>query len=48
MLIADIDDRATIEPCGEFVCRDEAFAIVAQKPDGIGGVQRWLVFGRRR
>jgi hypothetical protein len=48
MLIADIADRAACEPCDEFVCRGERFQVTAQKPDGIGGLQRWLVFGRRR
>lgn len=48
MLIADISARTTIESCVDFDCRGERFKITAQKPDGVGGVQRWLIYGRRR
>lgn len=47
MLIADIDDRGACEPADRFIVRAERYRIVAQKPDGVGGVQRWLVYGRR-
>lgn len=47
MLIADIDDRGLCEPADRFILRGEIFRVIAQKPDGVGGVQRWLVFGRR-
>lgn len=48
MLIADIDDRPAIEPAVEFQCRGDMYAITSQKPDGIGGLQRYLVWGRRK
>lgn len=47
MLIADIDDRATIEGAREFEVRGDRFLISSAKPDGIAGVQRMLVYGRR-
>lgn len=47
MLIADITDRATCEPCNECIVRGDRMKIETQKPDGIGAVQRWLVYVRR-
>lgn len=49
MLICDLDDRDVIEPANEFICREERYAISAQRPDGLGPtLQRWLVYGRRK
>lgn len=48
MLIADIDDQSTIEPMTDFTCRGARFKIESKRPDGVGGVQRFLVYGRRR
>lgn len=48
MLIADITDRATIDGAVRFQARDELWDIHSTLEDGIGGVQRYLVFGRKR
>ena len=48
MLIADIDDQPAISPAQEFECRGEGYRVTSQKADGIGGLQRYLVWGRKR
>ncbi len=48
MLIADIDDAPAISPALEFECRGEGYRVTSQKADGIGGLQRYLVWGRKR
>ena len=48
MLIADIDDAPAIGPALEFECRGEGYRVTSQKADGIGGLQRYLVWGRKR
>jgi hypothetical protein len=47
LLIADIGERNNCEPAQTCVVRNESCTIVAQKPDGIGFEQRWLVWARR-
>jgi hypothetical protein len=48
LLIADITAASAIAPAVEFDVRDTLFRIEAQKPDGIGALQRYLVWGRAR
>lgn len=48
MLIADISDEETITGCEDFILREEVYKITATKPDGIGSVQRLLIYGRKR
>lgn len=48
MLIADIDDRAKIDGAQEFTLRDGTWMVHATIEDGIGEVQRYLVYGRKR
>lgn len=48
MLIADITDRPLIDGKASFVARGEHWDIHATVADGIGGVQRYLVYGRKR
>lgn len=48
MLIADIAAASAIAPAIEFDVRDARYKIEAQKPDGIGALQRYLVWGRQR
>lgn len=45
--IFDIEHRAVLEPMERFTVRGENFQITSAKPDGIAGVERWLVYGRR-
>jgi hypothetical protein len=47
-LIADIDDRPLIENAVEFDLRGDRYKVEARKPDGIGGDQRWLTWGRKK
>lgn len=47
MLIADIADRDACEGAVTAVLRGENFQITSMKPDGIGGLQRWLTYARR-
>jgi hypothetical protein len=46
MLIADIADRARCEGAAVVVVREGRYHVTSMKPDGIGGLQRWLTFGR--
>lgn len=48
MLISDIAAASACEGAESFVVRDESYKVTAMRPDGIGGVQRWLTFGRKR
>jgi hypothetical protein len=48
MLIADIAAASAIAPAVEFDVRDARYKIEAQKPDGIGELQRYLVWGRQK
>lgn len=48
MLIADISDRDSIDMAQEFVARGDRFKIEAKKADGIGGIQRYLVYGKQK
>lgn len=48
MLIADIDERPRIEGAEGFSVRDGSWDIIAMTEDGIGEIQRWLVYGRHK
>lgn len=48
MLIADISDKDTIDGAVRFRVRDMTWDVHATLEDGIGGVQRYLVFGKKR
>lgn len=48
MLIADIQDRPLIDGKASFIARGEHWDIHATVADGIGGIQRYLVYGRKR
>jgi hypothetical protein len=48
MLIADITDAVHINDKVEFEVRTERFKLEASEPDGVGAVQRLLVWGRRQ
>lgn len=48
MLIADITDKPQIDGKVRFQLRDETWDIHSTIEDGIAGVQRLLVFGRKR
>lgn len=48
MLIADISDRALIDGKASFIARGEHWDIHATVADGIGGIQRYLIYGRKR
>lgn len=47
LAIFDIEHRDDLEPMERFDVRGESFKITSAKPDGIAGVERWLVYGRR-
>jgi hypothetical protein len=46
MLIADLADRARCEGAAAVVVREGRYQVTSMKPDGIGGLQRWLTFAR--
>jgi hypothetical protein len=46
LVIADIADRPQIDGAIEFVWHADRYKVQAQKPDGIGGEQRFLTWGR--
>lgn len=46
--IADISDRAKIDGATVARARGQEYEIVSTTPDGIGGVQRYLVEGHKR
>jgi hypothetical protein len=48
LLIADIAAASAIAPAVEFDVRGARHKIEAQKPDGIGALQRYLVWGRQK
>lgn len=48
MLIADISDRPLIDGKASFVARGEHWDIHATVADGVGAIQRYLVFGKKR
>lgn len=48
MLIADVAAASAIAPAIEFDVRGARHKIEAQKPDGIGALQRYLVWGRQK
>lgn len=47
MLIADISEMDSIADAVEFLVRDERWKVTATHVDGIGGTQRYLVYGRK-
>lgn len=48
LLIADIAAASAIAPAVDFEARGTRFRVEAQKPDGIGALQRYLVWGRSK
>jgi len=47
MLIADISERPLFEGKKTAVVRGEEYAVQAQRPDGVGGLQRYLTWVKK-
>lgn len=48
MLAGDLELSSLASGAVDFEVRGDRYKVTSMRPDGIGGVQRWLTFGRKR